>query len=294
MRALPAGLAASLSSGATTLATCWRLTRTDGVILGFTDHDRPLTFENVLFEPEAGVETAAREESAGLVVDNTAGLGALSSAAIDEADVLSGRWDGARIAIFSVDWTNPDDRLLVFAGTFGEIRRRDAAFEVEVAGLKADLDRPVGRVYQPTCDAVLGDERCGVDLEQPAFSANGAVLTAPDARTVRVSGLDGFENGWFEGGAVSWTSGARAGLVDRIARHTVSSAGVELGLAERAAAPVAPGDAFLASAGCDRRFETCRDKFVNLLNFRGFHRMPGDDYLYSYPRAGAPFDGSAR
>jgi uncharacterized phage protein (TIGR02218 family) len=57
---------------------------------------------------------------------------------------------------------------------------------------------------------------------------------------------------------------------------------------------VAVGDAFTVSAGCDKQFSTCRTKFDNALNFRGFPYMPGNDAVVSYPTSGQPLDGGSR
>lgn len=46
--------------------------------------------------------------------------------------------------------------------------------------------------------------------------------------------------------------------------------------------------------GCDKRFATCRDRFSNTLNFRGFPTIPGDDFLTAYPAEGERNDGSSR
>jgi len=54
MKALSPDLAAHLASGATTLCWCWRVVRRDGVVLGFTDHDRALTFDGTTYEAASG------------------------------------------------------------------------------------------------------------------------------------------------------------------------------------------------------------------------------------------------
>ena len=45
MRSLSPAMQAALSREATTLARCWRLARRDGLVLGFTDHDRDLVLD---------------------------------------------------------------------------------------------------------------------------------------------------------------------------------------------------------------------------------------------------------
>jgi uncharacterized phage protein (TIGR02218 family) len=46
-------------------------------------------------------------------------------------------------------------------------------------------------------------------------------------------------------------------------------------------------------AGCDKRAETCRAKFGNFLNFRGFPHIPGEDWVTAYPKDGVIHDGTS-
>ena len=107
MRDIPAALAAHLARPATTLAHGWRLTRKDGVVLGFTDHDAPLHFAGMVFEAATGLSATEAEATLGLAATTSEVEGALASAAISEADIRAGRFDGARVEIFAVDWQDP-------------------------------------------------------------------------------------------------------------------------------------------------------------------------------------------
>ena len=79
MKSLPAGLQARLDTGTTTLAWCWRIARRDGVVLGFTDHDRSLTFGGTEFEPESGFAASELRAGVDLAVDAQDAEGVLSS-----------------------------------------------------------------------------------------------------------------------------------------------------------------------------------------------------------------------
>ena len=52
--------------------------------------------------------------------------------------------------------------------------------------------------------------------------------------------------------------------------------------------PIAAGDTFVVTAGCDKRFATCRDRFDNVVNFRGFPHIPGNDFVMRYAVPGEP------
>jgi len=42
------------------------------------------------------------------------------------------------------------------------------------------------------------------------------------------------------------------------------------------------------TAGCDKRFDTCRNRFNNAVNFRGFPHIPGNDFVIRYAVEGEP------
>ncbi len=288
MSAAAERLRARLAAGANTLARCWEVVRADGVRLGFTDHDCDLAFDGVTFEAGAGMDAGAVERQTGLGVDNGQAVGALTSDAIREADILAGRYDGAEVRQWLVDWSDPAARIEMFRGTLGEIRTAAGRFEAELRGLSEALNHPVGRAYLKTCDRELGDARCGVNLDDPLFGADGEVLEAEGRQALIWAPATGFADGWFDGGALVWESGANAGLRARVRTDRTGEAGRRLVLWGEAKAAIAPGDRFRVTAGCDKRLATCRDKFSNVLNFRGFPHMPGEDWVVAYPRAGAP------
>lgn len=294
MRAIDPFLESHLSSGATTLATCWKIARADGKILGFTDHDRALTFGGARYEPETGAVGSAIESSADLSVDNAEIEGALSSAALFAEDLAAGRYDGATVEIWRVNWTDASQRMLLKKGVLGEIVREGEKFRAEIRGLSHALDRAIGRLYQRGCDAVLGDARCGVGLAAPAYRGEGSVAAILDNQRFVASGLSAFAAGWFAHGALFWVSGANAGTRASVKAHDRSAAGDQLSLWLPEGRAPAVGDEFAVTAGCDKRSETCRAKFSNLVNFRGFHLMPGNDFAAGYPLQSDRNDGGRR
>jgi len=291
MRVLDPALKAHLASGVTTLATCWRITRADGFVLGFTDHDRALTFDATQFAPESGADGSAINSTADLAVDNSDIDGALSADALSGEDLAAGRYDGAAVEIFRVNWAAPEQRVLVKSGVIGEVSRSGDAFKAELRGLSHHLDQTIGRVYQRLCDINLGSAKCGVDLGDPAYNTAGIVTALRDDQSFIADGFGDFDDGWFAHGLLSWTSGANAGTAAHIKTQGPNGA---IALWLPAGAMVAAGDAFTATAGCDKRFETCREKFSNAVNFRGQPYMPGNDFAVSYPLRSENNDGGKR
>ena len=164
MRIIQAEFAERLAHGAVTSCLCWRLERRDGFVLAVTEHDRPLDVDGTHYLPGAAVDGASFVQTADLRPGHAAAGGALAHEAITDADLAAGLWDGARVEVIRADWQRPDLFVRVWSGKLGEITRGDTGFEAQLVSLKADLERPLGRVYARQCDAELGDARCGVDV----------------------------------------------------------------------------------------------------------------------------------
>lgn len=286
MKTLSPGLVAHVQTGVTTLCWCWRLTRADGIRLGFTDHDRNLSFDDTLFEAAAGFTASDIKSTVGLNVDNLDVTGALSSEALNEADLAAALFDDAQIEIWRVNWANHDERVLMRTGSIGEVSRSDTVFTAEIRGLAHYLNQQQGRSFQYNCDATLGDQRCGVALNDAAFQGSGAVIAVDTAYRFLAGGLGAFAADWFSSGLITWLSGPNAGRAMEVKYHGVLSSGAVIELWQPMSAGIDPGDGFTITAGCDKTFATCRAKFANGLNFRGFPHMPGNDYVLSQAASG--------
>jgi len=215
MRALDPGFKAHIESGATTLATCWKISRSDAAVLGFTDHDLTLSFAGVDFVPAQGLDGSEAPQKLGPQVDTSEVLGVLSSEAITEADIDAGLYEGAEVETWRVNWRDVSQRVLLRRASIGEIVREDRAFRAELRSGQQALNQVRGRIYSVYCDSVLGDGRCKV-------------------------------------------------------AHDHSSFGL----------------------GCDRALATCRDRFSNVANFRGFPHIAGNDFGLRYPKSCAVLDGA--
>jgi len=282
MKSLSPTLQAHLDDGTTTLSWCWRISCADGVALGFTDHDRALSFDGTEFEPESGFAASEIRSGSDLAVDAQDATGVLTSDRITEADILDGRWDNAAVELWRVNWADPSQRVLLRRGAVGQIRRGRMAFVAEVRSLAHVLGQTVGRTFQAGCDAALGDARCGIDLENAIYRGTGVVTDLLRDRALMASGLSGFDAGWFTSGTVTWTSGANAGRITEVLAHGLADAISTLTLLEAPVRTIAEGDGFIARAGCDKRVATCGAKFANTANFRGFPNIPGQDAVLRY------------
>lgn len=279
MKTLSPDFAAHLAGGTTTLAWCWRLVRRDGAVLGFTEHDRDLAFGGTVYEAAGGFTASALESTNGLNTDNLDVAGALASARLDESDLAAGLYDDAEVEIWRVNWADAEQRVLMRKGNLGEVSRAGKTFTAELRGLAHRLNQPVGRLYQYGCDADFGDRRCGLDADD--WTVPGTVTSASANRELIAEGLGEYAAGYFTRGRLTFTSGANEGAAMEVKAH---EGGGRIELWRAMARVIAPGDGFTVTAGCDKQFATCRAKFANGVNFRGFPHMPGNDFVVA--RAG--------
>ncbi|MDZ7905065.1 MAG: DUF2163 domain-containing protein [Cypionkella sp.] len=291
-------LLAHMASGVTTLARAWRVVRRDGVRFGFTDHDGDIVLGGELFKASTGLAAKALQSTTGLAVDNTEAVGALSDAGILETDLVAGRYDGAEVTIWLLNWADPAQNMVQFRGTFGEVTRAGGAFKVDLRGQTEALNAPQGRVYQSGCDAVLGGAACKFDLGQSGFREDMTVQSFGADGQIVLAGNSVQSSGWFAQGRLSVATGAAAGLsgmikVDTRLSSSSTGGGRKIVLWQSLGADLAIGDAVQLEAGCDRSAATCKAKFNNFANFQGFPHIPGEDWQISYPNQGQPKDGGS-
>lgn len=282
---IPGDFQALLDGGATTICRCWLVTRKDGVTMGFTDHDRDLTIDGAIFQAGSGMDASAIESSTGLSVDNGQAVGALSTVGLTDADIMAGKYDRAEVRQWLVDWTDPASRVQIFRGSLGEIRRGATAFEVELRSLSEALNQPLGRAYVPGCGRDLGDAKCRVDLGLEGYVENVEVLAVTDARRMAVTPVVTADSGWFARGHLRWISGANVGVTSLIKSDASGEDFRSVEMWEELRAPVLAGDLAELVVGCDKSADSCTAKFDNLLNFRGFPHIPGEDWVTAYPAA---------
>lgn len=292
MKTFSTFFAARLGRSATTLCRCWRLERRDGVVLGITDHDQPLTVDGTTYLPEDGAEASSDVAGGDFAVGGLDLSGALSASGLDAADLAAGRYDGAQIELRLVDWTLPTVFTRMRTGTLGEVTLADGAFRAEVRGPAEALSRITGRTVSSQCDADVGDARCGVDLDSAAYSATSTVIADRGEGRLLLAGPAGYADGWFVFGRLIVESGPFAGFAAEVKRHAREAYGVGVDLWTMAAGSLA-GASVRLTAGCDRRFATCTAKFANTLNFRGCPHIPGNDVALWGPDPDGGNDGAS-
>ena len=262
------------------------LTRRDGVVQGFTDHDRDLVFDGVTCRAGTGLTGSEATQPARPRRRRLGVAGALADEALTEADLAAGRYDAA--ASRSI-WSTGASRRCSVLTAQGHARRgaaRGRGVRRRVARADAPAERGERAALHRDLRRRSRRRALQLDLGEPAFRGTGDGRGARRPSIVLASGLDDFADGWFSAGRLIWTRGANDGLAVEVKSHRVGDDGVALDLWQAMPEPIAAGDTFTVTAGCDKRFATCRDRFDNAVNFRGFPHIPGNDFVIRY--AGEP------
>jgi uncharacterized phage protein (TIGR02218 family) len=261
----------------TSVAYGWRLERMDGVTLGFTSHDRDVLHDGLLLRASPGMNPTTIVESLGLETDGLEVGGALTSDAIRQEDLASGRWDAAYLEIFLFDWSARDaGRRLLASGELGSVSFSGDAFEAEFLGMTRLLDRPIVPQTSPSCRASFCDADCGLNRQR--FRHLATVASVDGNRIILAAPLPA-ANG-FAYGEVRWLGGAHCGLSTEI----ISSNSNSITLPRLPQVQQA-GDLLQLIQGCDKQMATCANRFANAVNFRGEPYLPGNDLLTRYPGA---------
>jgi len=284
VRAASAALIAHLGGTGRTLATCWRVERTDGQVFGFTSHDRDLVFESVTYVASTGITRSVIQGRTGLAVDNLEVTGFFDSAAIDSDDLDAGVWDYAEVRVFDVNWADLSmGQLRQLRGWTGEVSREGSEYKAELRGLGSALNARIGELVGPGCAAARFDTRCGVSPTD--YTATGAVTAVINNRdfdtdlatsTVRLtpSTTGNPTLDYFAAGMLTWLTGPNAGRRIEVKSYAVDGSVV---LQLPMAGTVASGNTFSVRAGCTKARAFCASRFGNVVRFRGFPDLPGLD-----------------
>lgn len=254
-----------------TVATFWRIWRTDGVALGFTTQDRDLWFDGLLHRAAPGLTPSAIRRTSGFSDEGADVEGALAHDCIAGADIAAGRYDGATVVIGAVDWEVLESAIL-YRGTIDNVGREGNAFTAELASAKAALAiDPVPR-SSPACRARFCDVGCG--LSPPRFTWRATVESVTDTRVV----FTGLDPALHRGGELRWRDGPLAGLSAQVL--AADESGLVLDCPIDA---IEPGTMAFLREGCDHTIVTCAARFGNAANFQGEPFLPGTDLLAHYP-----------
>ncbi len=232
--------------GTKTLATCWKVTLTNGTVKGFTEHDSDLTVSSVTYLAAPGYTPSDIQISAALNVDNMEIIGILNSPFITEQELNSGLWDFAHVMQFRVNYNDLSAGIdILCTGHLGEVTAGRISFTAELRGLTQAYSRTIGQLYSPGCRADLGDARCGVNLATYTFTDEVDTVSADN-----MSITSGLTNppGYFNFGKITFTSGLNNGLSMEVKTYGAGTFNLQLPMPNL----IVAGDTFSVYAGCNK------------------------------------------
>jgi len=283
-KTISAELKAHMAGEHTTLATCWRVTRTDGEEFFFTDHDVDIPYSGDTYESTSGMIPTALSQNKDLSVDNMDVVAFLESDKISEADIIAKLFDYASVDIFIINYEDTSMGVLYLAQewTIGEVEIRDNAFQSEIRSRSQHLQQQLCETYGPECRAELGDARCTVDLDDSAgtYRYEGTVTSVSDDRLEFIDANipSAITTDVFTHGKLVWTGpSACENITYEVEVKEFDVATGTFTLFEAMPYAIDTGDEFTAYWGCKKDFPTCRDTFDNAVNFRGEPHVPGWD-----------------
>lgn len=174
MKIISDALKAHLAGSVLTTCTCWKITRTDGVVLGFTDHDSDVPYIDVIYRSKTGYTRSAISSDLTLGVDNLEVEGILDSSFIAEQDLRNNVYDHARVDIFLLNWADLTMGVAPLRrGWFGEIIvTPNGIFKTEIRGLMQAMTVNFGETINAKCRASFGDSKCRMPVDPPLWIAN--------------------------------------------------------------------------------------------------------------------------
>lgn len=298
-RNIPAALETAMDLPSTSLVELIKITPVVGSVLAFTNYTENLTVDAVVYLARPGMQVSVVQGKLNLEIDASTAQGFFKTGVVTMSDILKGKFNDAT---FERKFCNADDvsdgSYTFQSGYIGRVDIQDNAFQVELRGLAAALSQPIGRIISKRCDVrTVGDARCGFNLATTHADTGinftqaltvSAVFSQDD---LDVTGVDvGTEAEWFTYGTLVWSTGANAGYSSDIARSSESGGTWSITLVNAPGADIQIGDTLSAKAGCGRDGEInghCHAKFRNaaqpngnLVNFRGFRDLIGND-LYA-------------
>jgi hypothetical protein len=162
-------------------------------------------------------------------------------------------------------------------GRIGQVNTSGQMFSSELMGLTKKLEKPLVRPYLPGCAAIFGDSECSLSLV--AYTITGTIESVDSSGLVitDTANITAAIN-IYAYGLLTMTSGDSSGYSMEVKSSTVGTATLQ----QRMPFGVAAGDTFTLIQGCDKTLATCKDTYNNVVNFRGFPHMPGQDKVTQY------------
>ena len=233
----------------------WRYTSGDVTVTYDGEDYEPATLERSQVKYDSKLDIVTMEIRAAYLTDAV-----LQYIAVNPLEVL---W----VSVMKIHRDqDPLEVDVVFIGQIKNVSFKGAQAKVACVGFEQFLKKTIPRWrYQLTCNHILFDNYCSLTKVDYKIEA---VITLNETETILSSATFALQDdGYFIGGEVVFGVEART-----ITAHV----GTDITLIYRME-NLENGNTVEAYPGCDRRIETCRDTFDNIVNYLGFPFLPKEN-----------------
>lgn len=258
------------------LCTCaYMVSAIGNIVVGVTDWGSNLTsvpgYPGVTFKSTIGMRASRLEQPSGVDPANIEIDVFISSAALSEVDISSGKWDHGTCRIFTTNALALHMGQIIEAdGFFSEFKKLGSIYTTELRGKNEATRQVIGRVTEPTCDADHGDARCKRDLVALGEVHTVALTTVTSQSVFRASSLTQGDD-YFTNAKGRFTTGQNTGFEFVVDTWTPGTKEFKL----RQQMPFLPvnGDTIEVKRGCRKRKADCIER-ENIINMRAFADIP--------------------
>ena len=279
MRVASPKLIALLDADQFVMADLYTITTVQNDVIRATSYDFDLIVGgHIYYSSGEIIQRDGYSLSVGIKIDNLSlTINATNDQTIGGIPIVkafhNGQMDGARFKLERIfmDVNAPTDTsagvIKLFEGRLIEPEFDRNQISVSVASDLDDLNVQMPRnLYQPSCANTLFDSACG--LFRSAYAVESEVDTGSTASQILCDISQ--PQGWFTQGVIEFLDGGNAGLKRTVRLHQSGVLLLTLPLLETPEV----GQRIKVYPGCDKRLETCINRFGNRDRFRGLPFIP--------------------
>jgi uncharacterized phage protein (TIGR02218 family) len=255
---------------------CLEISLENNSYIRLSSADEDITFEGNLYKAADSFGLSSSEEEVSSTKSNLGLIGIIEDQQISATRINNGVFDNAIIEIFILEKDNLEaSKITISKGYLSDLQIDGDSFTFDIKPISSRLKTNIINIYSPTCRAKLGDSKCAKDLT--SYRSTGSVSEV-DTSNPRLKFSDDSRAesaGYYNYGTIKFTSGDNIGKKFEIKKYKTPEIELLLPTYEE----IKIGDEYEITAGCDKRFSSCVDKFDNAINFRGEPHIPGNEKI---------------
>ena len=261
------------------LAKCFKITLKNGDIIGLTEHSQDLLIDNLIYNSSYGFESDNSNFTTDLSSNNSEIIGLIDNNNIQIKDVLSGKFDNAKVEIFYINLDDESlEKIHITTGNIIKINVNDGKIHFLIDNILNILDKTIGDIYSPLCRAQFCDHKCALDINKYTFTSKITSIINDTEFLYDISNIGTKEKNYFKYGIITFTSGKNINQSMEIKQSFDNN----IILNTKLNYPLNVGDIFKIVVGCDKTISTCINKFNNAINFRGEPNITSTSKVYKF------------